>query len=357
MKSIRLYITSGIVTFAFVTLCLAGCTKDTDPVNPAPQLNTGEATEINRIGAKLSGSLSSLPVSTVKEYGIMVSVLQSMSEPTIYPANNLSGDNYSVTILGLEHGRTYYYCSYAASGAVYSDGTAQYVTGDVRSFNTLQNGVPLFAESVVGNIGYTDFNIATTILDDGGSEIQMAGFIYTETDEDLSSLTVMSKNATSVFCDAADMTMNAVIENLKAGRRYAVCPYAVSDGVGYGKICYVTTEESFTPLVSSVQMDSVLIMASASILAQGTNGISEVGFCYSSESTNPTISHLSVKADLAENFSATLVNVHNNVQYYVRAYAKENETGQYYYGNVIPFVSTVGNDMPQWDDNGFPIVL
>ena len=342
MKSIRLYI-SGII---LASLCLAGCTKDTDPVNPAPQLTTGAATEVNRIGATLSGSLSSMPASDIREYGIMVSVLQSMSEPSIYPAKNIQNGNFSVNVLGLEHGRTYYYCSYAASGATYSDGTAQYVTGNVQNFTTLQNGVPIFADPVISNIGYSGFDITASILDNGGSDIQMAGFIYTEAEGDLSNLTVMSQNAVSVFCDAADMTINGIIKDLKSGKRYAIRPYAVSDGVGYGKINFVTTNMSSTPLVSSARIDSVSVTASASILAQGTNGISEVGFCYSSENAAPTIYNMSVRADMADNFSAALTNLQNGVQYYVCAYAKENATGQYYYGEVIPF--TPVNDTPQY---------
>ena len=353
MKSIRLYI-SGIM---LASLCLAGCTKDTDPVNPAPQLNTGAATEINRIGATLSGSLSSMSASNIREYGIMVSVLQSMSEPAIYPAKNIQNGNFSVNVLGLEHGRTYYYCSYAASGATYSDGTVQYATGNVQSFTTLQNGVPVFADPVISNIAYSSFDITAAILDNGGSDIQMAGFIYTEAEGDLSNLTVMSQNAVSVFCDAADMTINGIIKDLKSGKRYAIRPYAVSDGVGYGKINYVTTNMSSTPLVSSARIDSVSVTASASILAQGTNGISEVGFCYSSENAAPTMANLSVRADMADNFSTNLTNLQNGVQYYVRAYARENVTGDYYYGDAVSFISTVANIQPQQDDNDFPSVL
>ena len=60
---------------------------------------------------------------------------------------------------------------------------------------------------------------------------------------------------------------------------------------------------------------------------------------------------------MADNFSANLTNLQNGVQYYVRAYARENVTGDYYYGDAVSFISTVANIQPQQDDNDFPSVL
>lgn len=61
-------------------LLLAGCEKDTEPTNFAPKLSTGEASEIYRIGATLSGSVQKSEGILIKECGVLYSTIQSMAE-------------------------------------------------------------------------------------------------------------------------------------------------------------------------------------------------------------------------------------------------------------------------------------
>ena len=56
---------------------LAACEKDTEPVNFAPRLTTGNVTDIYRKGATLSGSIHFSGTSTAQSYGILFSELQS----------------------------------------------------------------------------------------------------------------------------------------------------------------------------------------------------------------------------------------------------------------------------------------
>ena len=58
------------------------CEKDTLPMNFSPALKTGEATEIYRMGATLSGSIQKSEGVVVKDCGILLSELQSMAEYT-----------------------------------------------------------------------------------------------------------------------------------------------------------------------------------------------------------------------------------------------------------------------------------
>ena len=69
------YIIGGILL-----LLAAGCEKDTEPTNFAPKLSTGEASEIYRVGATLSGSVQKSEGILVKECGILYSTIQSMAE-------------------------------------------------------------------------------------------------------------------------------------------------------------------------------------------------------------------------------------------------------------------------------------
>ena len=64
-------------------LLLAGCEKDTEPTNFAPKLSTGEASEIYRVGATLSGSVQKSEGILIKECGILYSTIQRSEEHTL----------------------------------------------------------------------------------------------------------------------------------------------------------------------------------------------------------------------------------------------------------------------------------
>ena len=72
-------------------LVMAACEKDTEPANFAPKLATGEATNIYRTGATLSGSMEKAEGVVVKEYGVLYSTLQSMAEYTEVKVDEKSG--------------------------------------------------------------------------------------------------------------------------------------------------------------------------------------------------------------------------------------------------------------------------
>ena len=92
-------------------LVMAACEKDTEPANFAPKLATGEATNIYRTGATLSGSMEKAEGVVVKEYGVLYSTLQSMAEYTEVKVDEKSGNDFAVQLQGLESGETYYYLS------------------------------------------------------------------------------------------------------------------------------------------------------------------------------------------------------------------------------------------------------
>lgn len=310
----------------------ASCEKDTEPTNFAPTVTTGNATDIYRIGATLEGSVSNPDGYTLQEYGVQYSLYQSFSEPVNVAAPaDVNPQNFSVAINKLTPGTGYYYRTYAFSG--YST-----VYSEARSFTTTSTNAPVFGNTSVSNISLTGFDVQAGLLDSGGSELMMSGFIYRQVESDTD--TELSMDTPGVTIIVTDTTFTTGIKDLYTGTLYAIRPYGVADGVGYGKIAYVRTFTTDKTVLSSCTFsDSTMnsVRVEAHVLSAGTHPIVETGFCYSSESNQPTVNNLTVPATLSDNsFYATLDELNSNTRYYVRAYAK-SETGEYTYGETSEY--------------------
>lgn len=131
------YIIGGILL-----LLAAGCEKDTEPTNFAPKLSTGEASEIYRVGATLSGSVQKSEGILVKECGILYSTIQSMAEYEEVKIAAEEAASFTVSLQNLTPGTTYYYCTYASSGR-------SIAKGEVKTFTTIANSAPLFNLSLI----------------------------------------------------------------------------------------------------------------------------------------------------------------------------------------------------------------
>ena len=153
-------------------LILSACEKDTESSNFAPVVTTGTASNIYRMGATLSGSITLTETNTAKEYGILFSELESMAEYDEYPVKDGS-TSYSVLIQNLEPGETYYYCAYASSG--YSIAKSQ-----IKSFTTTQSNAPVFNEVILQSKDEKSCAVSVELLDEGGSELLMTGFVWGE---------------------------------------------------------------------------------------------------------------------------------------------------------------------------------
>lgn len=313
----------------------ASCEKDTLPTNFAPTVVTGSVTDIFRTGAmSVKGSIDNPNGFTVEEYGIQYSLYTDFAVAEVKKATS-SPEDFSVSIDGLEPGTSYNYRAYVSSGH-------NIVYGKARSFQTVTTSAPQFdAETVVSNVGLTSFDVQATLLDDGGAEggIQMRAFIYKP---------VESTEVTELTMTTSDIQMKNVdeytttITNLYTGTLYAVRPVAVAgSGIGYGAIAYVTTTATDHTVLSECTLsDSTTnsIDVTAYVLATGTHPIVETGFCYSSENREPTVSNLTVSADLEETmFSATLSGLNAATTYYIRAYAKDDQ-GTVVYSETVTYV-------------------
>ncbi len=323
-------------------LVMAACEKDTEPANFAPKLATGEATNIYRTGATLSGSMEKAEGVVVKEYGILYSTLQSMAEYTEVKVGTDNEGKFSVQLQALEPGKTYYYCSYANSG--YS-----IAKGETKSFTTVESKTPVFSDLQVSGTDEKSFIVSTSVLDDGGGEMFLSGFCWKETTD--ANYVPTEKDNTKNIDDVSNYQVR--INDLKPGRLYAVRAYAInSNGRGYGTTTYVTTKATDLPVVSScAPQDStnVSITMQARILANSTL-VTEKGFCYSSEVQEPTIANLKEISLVPDTtIYGTIGGLKPGNTYYIRAYAVSSlGVG---YGDVFSYTIPGGGEV----DNEFSV--
>ena len=327
MKQIH-HILAGLLLLVMAT----ACEKDTDAEIFAPKVTTGTATDIYRKGATLSGSIALTETSIVDRYGILFSNLQSMAEYKELTVTSGESD-FSMSIQDLEPGETYYFCSYAHSG--YS-----IVRGEVRSFTTSQSNAPIFDTPVISETGESFFNVSSTLLDEGGSEIMLSGFCYNEVGED--EPTFMD-NVVNV--ETSGNSISATINGLQPGKTYQVRAYGASgNGLAYSGMVTVTTGEAVVPFLSlevkSHEDNACNVDVIVKLLEEGSSPITDMGVCYSINNPVPTIEDESFILEKGSNeYRFSLNDLIPNVTYYFRAYAtNEYGTG---YSDVITYTPEI----------------
>lgn len=230
----------NIICLCCLAIILAACEKDTDAMYFAPTVTTGNATDIYRKGATLSGSIELTGTSMAESYGILFSKLKSMAESTEYPISSEEAE-YEVNVQNLEPGTTYYYCAYANSGFSIS-------RGEVKNFTTTENNPPVFGDLSIDSIGADRIFLSTDIIDDGGAELILGGFCWKEGNEGVATFIDNVVNVTEV----TNNKLSAIITGLKPESNYVVAAYSVNtNGMGFGESLVVTTSETEVPDVSN----------------------------------------------------------------------------------------------------------
>ena len=140
-------------------LLLAACEKDTVATNFAPRVTTGDATDIYRKGAVLSGSIQNTGNAATKRYGILFSELESMAEYTEHPVTDGTTD-FSISFSELNPGTTYYYSAYASSGITLEELVTDGFVGQEVGQIMMQTGMEAFsnAEVIDNSIRYLQKN-------------------------------------------------------------------------------------------------------------------------------------------------------------------------------------------------------
>lgn len=300
-------------------ILLAACEKDTLPVNFSPLLKTGEATDVYRMGATLSGSIQRSGNVVVKDCGILLSELQSMAEyEELKSSSNSDITSLSVQVQSLQPGKTYYYCAYGSSG--YS-----IARGEIKTFITPESNAPVFGELYIVERDDKSFLVSANLLDEGGSELILCGFCWKEADTGSGNPTTKDHVINAL---PEDNKLSVQIRDLKADKDYLVCAYGVnSKGIGYGKTMKVTTRLATVPTLSTITAKNsteLTITVVSRILSKGESDVTEVGFCWSSETQEPTKLHLyqALPEQLEQTeFCMQIDGLKPETTYYIRAYA------------------------------------
>ena len=303
------------------------CEKDTMPDVFAPKVETGIADNIYRKGATLSGSIQLSEGVKAENYGILFSNYQSMAEAKKIPVT--SGEtNFSVQVQDLEPNKTYYFSSYAYGG--YS-----MVRGEVRSFTTSQSNAPVFQTPVASNQTVKSFDITSTLLDDGGSELMLSGFCYNKIGEKTPTFVDMVENV-----ELSGSSIAATISGLEPNTTYQVRAYGASgNGLAYSDLVTVTTETAILPMIWSLGCTFITPQSMKIVvndLDPGSAEVTEVGFCWSTTNQVPTRDDqtYSISGYPTAPFEMILDGLSFSTRYYIRAYAV-NEYGIGYSDTVV----------------------
>lgn len=311
----------------FLLPFVMGCEEDKEPSVYSPTLTTNSVTGLSRFGATFQGTVTKHPDSTGDlTVGFLYSTSTSLSNAQEVNATPVDGNNYTAAVVGLTPGEKYYYCIFARSGK-------SVVKGKTSSFNTEDAIPPSLSIAEATEVTESGATLAATILDNGGYEPTVRGFAYAMYVENAGDPT-LDDNTKLVIGDKFEITLS----DLAANTTYIVRPYATNDaGTGYGESVKFTTSQQKIPMViangsGSLANKPVEVVAYEAICMGAVTEdhgftVTEYGFCYSTESRQPTIeSSQHIKAqDGAKGFSATLKGLTASTKYYMRAYAKSEK--------------------------------
>lgn len=311
----------------FLLPFVMGCEEDKEPSVYSPTLTTNSVTGLSRFGATFQGTVTKHPDSTGDlAIGFLYSTSTSLSNAQEVNATPVDGNNYTAAVVGLTPGEKYYYCIFARSGK-------SVVKGKTSSFNTEDAIPPSLSIAEATEVTESGATLTATILDNGGYEPTVRGFAYAMYVENAGDPT-LDDNTKLVIGDKFEITLS----DLAANTTYIVRPYATNDaGTGYGESVKFTTSQQKIPMViangsGSLANKPVEVVAYEAVCMGAVTEdhgftVTEYGFCYSTESRQPTIeSSQHIKAqDGAKGFSATLKGLTASTKYYMRAYAKSDK--------------------------------
>ncbi len=218
------------LSFAYLwLLCLTACSTDDEPRSFEPRLFIGEATEITRTTATISGSIELEGETPMPElcfhYGTTAAC-----EGTSNKVKPKDG-RVSYNLRDLMPGRTYYYFLESANGRVM-------LQSPMASFTTEPNEKPKVGEACLLSLAPLSVVASATVLDDGGEALTGAGFYLSVAGSDKS---VRFEAELSADMSEFKLRIGGLLENTS----YELTPFASNTaGESMGKTATFVTSSA-----------------------------------------------------------------------------------------------------------------
>jgi hypothetical protein len=200
--------------------------------------------------------------------------------------------------------------------------------------------------------------LQAVITSNGGAEVTEKGFLYSTK---IASPTIGAEDVVKVVSTDNGNTFKANITGLSYNTLYYMTAYATNEkGTAYTTPDIFYTSSTTIPSVQttltqdSVNIQSTTAVVNGQVTSDGGDGsealeITEVGFCYSSSTSEPTLEECDGQAKATLNttdnsFSTTLTGLRPYTYYYVRSYAKnKNGIGYSWYRSFRTQQTTPGS--------------
>lgn len=286
-----------------------------------PTVTTDPVTNIGSVKATCGGEVTDDGSLTVTARGVCYGTEQ---HPTIEDAHTTDGKGkgkFTSSLKNLQDKTTYYVRAFATTDA----GTAY---GEQRTFKT-ENGIPVVVLNEVSEPSANSVSCIANVTGDGGVTVTERGLCYgvsqypTNTDTHIA-----IGNGTGEF--------TGTLTGLAINTTYYVRAYAVNSiGVGYSEQKSFTTKNGLaTVTTAEATTTATSINAGGDVTDNGGYAVTERGVCYSAANAEPTITDGKVLGGKGNGaFTVSITNLNANTNYYIRAYAvNENGTA---YGNAI----------------------
>lgn len=326
--------------FLLCGICLIGlaaCQEDSNSENPVdvrPTLVTGEAAEITRTSAVVSGSIEIVEHSDVDECGFMYSTESSMAEAERVTVAFSGSSTYQASLSGLLPNTRYYYCIYANTDDVETH-------GNVLDFTTLAGEAPSLGATVLVEATETSLTVASSVANDGGNEIQQYGFAYKSAGSLEEEQMAVAGNM------ASDSQFSLTIEGLAAGTDYEVRSFAVYDaGTVYGETVTLATAQLVEPKLDKVTVSEIsetTALLAAQLVSEGSYGIIRFGFAYRIGSEGQEVQVEATDKNAEGIFQCRLENLQPGIEYQVRAFV-ETES-DILYTETVSFMTLANQEL------------
>ncbi len=277
-----------------------------------------------------SASISSIMASIGRQ--------SDFSDANEFPVT-LEGQEFSLTVTGLESNTLYYYRFIVDYG-----GETDYYT-EPDTFTTADFSLPIVRTIDASYVGPHEATCGGIVTDDGGFAVTARGVCYgTNPEPALDGLYTVDSCGLGVF--------ESQLVGLEIGTQYYFRAYATNEkGTAYGDVKqFVTMAQSPTVRTLEIVSDGdAAVFVQAEVIADGGNAVTERGVCWSTTGEPSLDDNMMTNGSGLGIFTCHITDLQPNTTYYVRAFARNDvglgfgETLQFTTGNpiVIPTVNTV----------------